>query len=179
MAYEDGGFVTFFMDSVFNKSETKRLGHPVFEDVLMFKKVIPNQTTVVPRPATEEDKVKYEKSYQAFVTGHEPPESGTPLEKWHEITAGEIEMCRASQIKTVEQLVECSDGNIQKMGPGATNLKQRASKYLERINEGEVLRQENTELRERIAQLEASFEELSENAKPQKKTNGKRARYSM
>lgn len=178
MAYEDGGFVTFYMDSVFNKSETKQKGHPVYEDVLMFKKVIPNQTTVVPRPATEEDKRMYEKSYQAFLSGHEPPESGTALEKWHEITAGEIAMCKAAQIKTVEQLVETADGNISKMGPGAMNLKVRAKKFLTQINEGAELRKENEELRERIAQLEASFEKLAE-PKVEKKANGKRARYTM
>lgn len=178
MAYEDGGFRTFFWDELFNKSETKKQGRPIYTKTLMIQSVIPNQTTDVPRPATEEDKRKYPLSYAAFESGQEAPEDGTPLEKWHEITKGEIAMCKAVQIKTVEQLASVADQNIEKMGPSAMNLKTRAKRFLESLNEGSVLRQENEELRERIAQLEASFEALAE-PKAEKKANGKRARYTM
>lgn len=176
MAFEDGGFRTFFWDELFNKSETKKQGRPIYTKTLMIQSVIPNQTTDVPRPATEEDKRKYPQSYQAFESGQEAPEDGTPLEKWHEITKGEIAMCRAAQIKTVEQLAGIADQNIEKMGPGAMNLKTRAKRFLETLNEGSVLRQENDELRERIAQLEASFEALA--AEPKEKSNGSRQRFS-
>jgi hypothetical protein len=160
VAYEDGVFPTFFMDTMRNPSESKKQQREVYDDMLMIKIQVPNQTTIVPRPATEADKRRFPISWQAYETGVEPPEEGFPLEQWPEITAGEVATCKAVHVKTVEQLAELADGSMHKMGPGALNLKNRAKKFLERLGERDALRKENEELNKRIATQDERIDEL-------------------
>ena len=154
MAYEDGVFATFYNDGIKNDFKTKKEGFPVFDTVLMLKVQVPNSTDCVPRPARDEDKKRFPKSWQAYVEGSEPAEHGYPLNQWPQITAGELKILEANQIKTVEQLAELADSGIHRLGQGGQNMKTRAQKFLASRGETETLRQENDKLRSEVSELE-------------------------
>ena len=154
MAFEDGVFATFYDDAIKNDSETKRKGFAVFTDMTMVKIQVPNQQDCVPRPIQEKDKTRFPKSWDAYVTGKEAVEDGFPLEQWPQLTSGELKVCHANMMKTVEQLAAVADAGLHRLGQGATGLKARAKKFLESIGQSEALRKENKELLARIEALE-------------------------
>jgi len=159
MAYEDGVFATFYDDALKNEHKTKAVGYPVFDDVQMISIQVPNSTDNAPRPVQEVDKQRFPKSWEAYVTGKEPAETGFPLEQWPQFTAAELKVCQANHIKTVEQLAETADSSIHRLGPGAQSMKARAKKFLEEA-------QGTTALQARIAELEADIAELKAASKP-------------
>jgi cell division protein ZapA (FtsZ GTPase activity inhibitor) len=180
MAYEDSVFPTFYMGAIRNRSESKKQQREVIDDVLKIKIVVPNQRDTVDRPATEADKKRFPKSWQAFLDGVEPPVEGHALEKWNQITKGELMMCQANHIKTVEQLAEIADVGLNRLGPGAQALKNNAKKFLAGLNETDELKKENAELlkrigaqEERIDELVRAVEALTDDDKP----SGERQRY--
>jgi hypothetical protein len=65
-------------------------------------------------------------------------------------------------VKTVEQLAGVSDGNLQKLGPGALDERKRAQEYLESTKSRAPLlrlQNENKEQASRIAALENALKE--------------------
>jgi len=155
MAFEDQVFATFYDDSLKNDSQTKKKGYAVFDDVTMIKIQVPNQQDCVPRPLQEKDKTRFPKSWQAFVTGKEAVEDGFPLEQWPQLTAGELKVCHANMIKTVEQLAGVADSAIHRLGQGGMGMKTRAQKFISNLGEVDTLREENRKLKKRIEKLEA------------------------
>jgi hypothetical protein len=154
MAYEDGVFATFYDEAVHDKTASKEQGCPVFNDVLYIRIQVPNSVDCVPRPATDKDKTKYPLSWQAYQTGKEPPEQGLPIAEWPQLTASELKVCQANNIKTVEQLAEVADGNIHRLGLGGQGLKNRAKKFIEGLGEKDMMRSRIKELESKIAKLE-------------------------
>jgi hypothetical protein len=179
MAYEDGVFATFYDDALKNESKTRKEGVVVFDDVLMIKIQVPNQIDCVPRPATENDKTRFPKSWQAYVTGKEPEEEGFPLEQWPQMTTGELKVCQANMIKTVEQLAETPDANIHRLGQGGMSMKTRAQKFLAGLGEKDLLRKENTKLKKRLDKLESKLERALSQQEDNKKDIGKVERKTL
>lgn len=167
MAYEDQVFATFYDDSLKNDSQTKKKGYAVFTDVTMVKIQVPNQQDCVPRPIQEKDKIRFPKSWQAYVTGKEAVEDGFPLEQWPQLTAGELKVCHANMIKTVEQLAETADSALHRLGQGGMGMKTRAQKFIKNLGETDTLRKENKKLLKRVEALEAKLDKPK--AKPRKR----------
>lgn len=154
MAYEDGVFATFYDDWIKNERESQKKGYAVGQDCLMIRIQIPNSTDCSPRPAQEADKQRFPKSWQAYVTGKEPEESGFPLNQWPQLTVAELKILQANNLKTVEQLAEVADGNLHRLGHNGQNLKVAAQKFLASRNEVDELKQQNKELLARLEKLE-------------------------
>lgn len=162
MAIENGIIVTFYDEPVEDKRATKDKGYPVFSTVTFIDKRVPNQIDHQPRPMRESDKTEFPVSWQAYVTGKEPPESGFPVEQWPQVTASEVALLKACNVKTVEQLANLPDSGIHRLGPGGTGLKNRAQKFLKEAGEKDMLR-------DRVQELERKIEELSAPAKTVKR----------
>lgn len=160
MAFEDGVFPTFYDEAVEDKKATEEAGVPVFKDVLYIKIVVPNQIDCVPRPATDADKKRFPKSWEAYRTGKEAPMDGYPVDQWPQISVSEKRVLDANQIKTVEQLAEVADSGLHRLGPGGMNLKKRAQKFLNSRTENEALRRSNQELASKNAELEERIRRL-------------------
>lgn len=160
MAFEDGVFPTFYDEAVEDKKASDEAGVPVFKDVLYIKIVIPNQIDCVPRPATDADKKRFPKSWEAYKTGKEPAQDGYPIEQWPLVSVSERKVLDANQIKTVEQLADVADSGLHRLGPGAMGLKKRAQKFLNSRTEVETLRRSNKELAEKIERLEEHIHQL-------------------
>jgi hypothetical protein len=165
MAIEGGVIISFYDESVQDERKSKEKGYPVFNTVTMIDKRVPNQVDHQPRPMREEDKRDFPVSWQAYVTGKEPAESGLPVNKWPQLNMDEVSLLNACNVKTVEQLAELADSGLHRLGPSGQTLKKRAKKFLE-----EAL--ESSALRDRIQELERKIEGLTavkEVAKPAKR----------
>jgi hypothetical protein len=163
MAIENGIIVTFYDEPVEDRRATKEKGYPVFNTMTFIDKRVPNQIDHQPRPMREEDKKDFPVSWQAYVTGNEPIENGLPVEQWPQATASEVAMLRAVTVRTVEQLADLPDSGLHRLGPGGTELKNRAQKFLKEAGEKDMLRA-------RVQELERKIEELSAPAeKPKRK----------
>ena len=156
MAYEDGVFATFYDEAIQNMRRTKVEGVPVFDDTLLIKIQVPNTTDVTPRPVQDEDKRRFPKSWEAYETGKEPASDCFPLGRWAEMTPGEMRVCNANMIKTVEQLANVPDGNVHRLGQGGMAMKVRAVRFLKELSSTDEVRKENAELKKRLDRLEAS-----------------------
>ena len=165
MAYEDGVFATFYDDAILNKFKSKKAGDAVWDDVVMLRIQVPNQVDSVPRPATDADKSRFPKSWQAYETGIEPTDDGHPVKDWPELAASERKVLEACNIKTVEQLAELADAGLHRLGTGGQGLKTRAQKFLKKQNKIHDLEKQNKELQERLESVEGQLKE-QEDAKP-------------
>lgn len=113
------------------------------------------------RPATFDDKQRFERHYEAFKARTKLPEEGFPIRDWAQVTSGMAEHLEFVNIKTVEQLANASDTNVAKIMNGLA-LKDKAKKFLEDRNSNDSLRAENEALNERLARLEALMDKQGE-----------------
>lgn len=101
--------------------------------------------------------------YEAWKSGLEIPEDGTPLEAWSGVSPQQVKHLRGVGIKTVEALADMSKDFIGKMPwPDAKKLPELAAKFLDSKSAVEKDR-ELAEMRERVAAME---EMLAEATKP-------------
>ncbi|MBM1556670.1 hypothetical protein JQV19_08420 [Sulfitobacter mediterraneus] len=110
-----------------------------------------------------------EPAYEAWKQGNEIPENGVALAAWSGVTSEQAGILRGLGIKTVEDVAEITDGQIQKIPlPDARSLKRMAAEYL--ANQDTVdLQRTVAEQAERMAIMEEMLEKATapkKSAKP-------------
>ena len=146
----------FLMRSVQDQAASDEEGRPVFKEVEFIEiRIAGNRTDYVCRRATWKDKERFPRHYEAFKKRIEQPEDGTPLTEWAQITRSQAEELAFFHIKTVEQLVACSDAAGQQL-MGFHALKAKAKKYIDGAKESV----DNQTLRDELADRDNRIEEL-------------------
>lgn len=145
----------FFVQPVEDETKSKEAGRRVFVDREMVE--IRVDRDVIVRPVGDKDRQMYQAQYEAFRRGQDQTAvEGTPLREWPIMTRGQVEEFAFCGLRTVEQLAAASDTVIQRIGPYMA-LRQKARDWLKTATDkAEVgkLRDENTELKNRVAALE-------------------------
>lgn len=77
---------------------------------------------------------RYKAQYEAYKTKQEIPVEGTPIKGWPLATLAQQDACLRANIRTVEDLANCSSEAIGRIGMGAQELRNRAGKFLEAQN---------------------------------------------
>lgn len=95
----------------------------------------------------------FQRQYEAFVSGLEIPEDGTPIREWGAINRATAENIIAANIRTVEDLASANEPALAAIGIGARTLQQRAKAYLAAI-------EKNGKPAEKIAALETQVTSL-------------------
>lgn len=132
MYQENGALVEFYRDAVQNNFKSSQEGRPIYDDKDFVKIQTPGDTkTTVVRLVTDQDKQRFPRSWEAYQRNVELAQEGTPLEEWNLISRSQTKELKHVGISTVETLADVSDSNIQKLGPGYSQLRQRARQYLE------------------------------------------------
>lgn len=132
MYQENGALIEFYRDAVQNNFKSAQEGRPIFDEKDFVRIQTPGDTrTVIHRVASEQDKQRFPKSWQAYQRGVEMAQEGTPLEEWNLASRSQVKELKHIGIATVESLASVSDSNLQKMGPGYTQLRKRAQQYLD------------------------------------------------
>lgn len=145
--------VRFFKHPRKDTQASEEAGRPVFKDTDYIEIMQPgNKDSIIKRPASKMDIDRFPEHYRRY-QAREDQEAveGTPLEEWAAITRSQVEELRYLNIRTVEQLANAADVNIQNlMGIGV--LKDKAAKYLESAKDDAIA--------EKFAELEAKYEAL-------------------
>lgn len=184
----DGCIPLFRTETVLDEEATAQSGAKIYREIPYVEIVIPgNIHERVIRPVEEKDKKRWPNAWRKFSeggSGDVQEVDGTPLEEWAQITAAQAKTLRSSEIRTVEQLAEVADVNIQNLGMGMMDLRRRAQVYVEHAK-GEMSVQKaaaNTrkwkkkaeELEKRLQATENRLEELERAANSQATVSGNR-----
>jgi len=124
--------VKFFLHPRLNKAKSAAEGRPIYEELEYISIMQPgNKDSVVMRPGTAEDKLRFAEHYRKFKAREDQDAvEGTLLSEWPGVTRGQVEELRFFNVRTVEQLVAVSDAHTGRI-MGFNMLKERAKKYLE------------------------------------------------
>lgn len=140
-------------------------GIPQFKDVEFVKIVVPgDKTQEYFNAATDRDRKKYPRAYEAFKRRGQVPLEGLPIEKWAMVTRAEALNMKALNIHTVEMLAEVHEGNLGNLGLKGRDLIARAKTFLAQARETEgkqALAAENQALKDRMADLERQIAEIA------------------
>ena len=164
LTQEDKMFVEFYTDPVHMVAESEVQGRPIYKEFEHIKIVIPgDQSNIIERRATDEDKKKYPNAWLRFQNSVKSGFDGTPLEQWPQINRAQVKECKHVDIHTVEHMSALSDALCAKMGPGFTDLRAKAKAYLMAANETAAVTAqaaENERMKARIEDLEAQIREI-------------------
>lgn len=124
-----------------------------------------DKTNIIEQPVREDHKQRFPRQWLYFqMKNDDSPKIGTSLSKWHsdypdEFNRGQLEELQILKFQTVEQVATASDSQLQRVGMGATGLRERARAYLSNIN-----RKENSaeldQTRKELEELKAQMAEL-------------------
>lgn len=154
----------FFHLPVENKAKSLAAGHPVFDDIEMVEIFIPGDAKSQPCHKVRDHHIRrWPTQYASFKSGHAQKLHGTPLEQWPGLSAGQIATFNACNIRTVQDIAELSDSQLQSIGMGAREIQARAKAWLEQASGAAVaerLAAENLEKDEELAELRRQMAEL-------------------
>jgi len=143
-----------------------------YKDRPFVRIIVPgDKTNVVDQPVRDDHKARFPRQWLHFQMQGEPQAIGTPLQEWCkdqpvEFTDYQMAELQILKFQTVEQVATASDGQLQRVGMGATGLRDKARAYLLNKNQSESsselakTRTELEELKEQMAEL------LAEKRKP-------------
>lgn len=78
---------------------------------------------------------RYSKEWNSFARGTSEIISGTPLEFLFKNDPSKVAAYKSFHIHTIEQLEACSDANLEQLGMGGRDDREKAGRYLEHIKE--------------------------------------------
>ena len=126
-----------------------------------------DKTTVIEKPVAEHDKERFPRQWLYFqMQNSDAQVIGTPIADWSRDCPDEINTLRKEELQilkflTVEQVATASDSQLQKVGMGATGLRDRARAYLLSKNQTNHS-SELDETKKQLAELQAQMATLLE-----------------
>lgn len=127
----------FFTEAVRMDFKSKQAGRDIFEDREFVRILIPGDRRSAPvEPVNDAHIQRWPREYEAFKAGKAAPVEGTPLSDWPQISRSRVEELAFFHIRTVEQLAAVHDVQLQQLGMGARELRERAKLFLEVAREG-------------------------------------------
>ena len=171
--------VTFYKRSVKQEDETAAAGRPIFKEFDFVRICVPGDNlTEIDTYAQESHKARFPRQwmhYQNQVAGQEQI-IGTPLEEWPLISRSQAEELKGIKFRTVEDVANCSDLQLQRIGMIAgmsphgfrdkakqfLNIATETAEVAQKEAEMQALREENAKIKaETDAKLAAMQEQMS------------------
>lgn len=160
---KDGVIPRFFNDAVLNVFASQAAGREIWDPVTMVEMLIPgNMLTRPTEKVNEEHKQRWPEAWKAFVEGEEMALNGRPLEEWPMLNKAMVKELKFLGFRTVEDLAEMTEIAIQRIGPGARNIKMAAQAFVEDAKAVAPIRaqqEENERLKSQIAAQQVQLEE--------------------
>jgi hypothetical protein len=171
--------VTFYKRSMKQDRESDAAGRPIFKEFDFVRICVPGDNlTEIDTYAQESHKQRFPRQwahYQNQMAGQESV-VGTPIEEWTLISRSQAEELKGIKFRTVEDVANCSDQQLQRIGMIAGmsphNFREKAKAFLnlasdsaevaQREAELQALRAENDKIKaETEAKLAAMQEQMS------------------
>jgi len=151
--------IRFFRKAKQDSESSIRENRPVFMEIDYIQIVVPgDRTSTIVRPVTDSDIGRFGKQYEHWKkTNQEEMLNGTPLDAWGILNLAQIEEFRYFGVRTIEHMANLRDDICQKI-MGATQLKQKATAFLEMAKADAPLKKVQEELDKRDTTI-ASLEE--------------------
>jgi hypothetical protein len=123
--------VAFYLHPRENKKESAKHGRPMFDEVEYIQIQTPGErNTIVQAPAAPRDRLRFPKAYARFKAGETQAQDGTPLEVWPQMTRALVLSFKAIGIHTVDALAEVNDANIEALGHGGREFREKARAFV-------------------------------------------------
>ena len=157
----DGGVPVFELRAM--PKVNKRSKEVEYEDVVwvtIFNKGDPKN--IIERPLRESDKERWPQHWKAYQENAEPPINGIPLEDFPQITPAERERCKRLHIRTVEDLCDLPQAQLEQLGGRGHSLQKGAREFIayrEGVKVSDLMEQME-EKDEQIADLLRRLEDL-------------------
>ena len=164
--------VTFYKRSVKQEDESVAAGRPIFKEFDFVRICVPGDNlTEIDTYANESHKARFPRQWAHYQNqvGNEEKIIGTPVEQWTLISRSQAEELKGIKFRTVEDIANCSDQQLQRIGMIAGmsphSFREKAKAFLNLAND-------SAEVAQREAELQALKEE---NAKIKAETDAKLA----
>jgi hypothetical protein len=152
---DDQLHVQFYRHAEQNSFRSREEGRKIFEEKVYIRIMSPaDRLSVVERAATDQDKLRFSRQYEAFMAGLEQLSVGTPVSELGGISPAQVLELRALKVDTVEQLAGMPDTTVQLLGIGGQDLKRRAAAFLARTQNVDALAAQNVDLQKQISELQ-------------------------
>ncbi len=169
-------FVIFYDQTVQNKARSAEMGRPEYDVVCYVRIQDPGDNLqIAVRPARPDDAQRWPQHFRMYQEGRGTEQPGTPIDLLFPANPELVAMLRHLKITTVQSLAALEGTALQGVGMGAEEFKVKARKYLEMSKEGEAftkmegelrkrddeiaaLRQQNTEITDRLDRLVKAME---------------------
>lgn len=125
----DGGVPVFELRAM--PKVNKRSKEVQYEDVIwvtIFNKGDPKN--IIERPMREADKERWPQHWEAYKKNEEPPINGIPLEDFPQITPAERERCKRLHLRTVEDLCDLPQAQLEQLGGRGHSLQKGAREFI-------------------------------------------------
>lgn len=170
----------FETKAVHMEHASKQQGRPIYEDREYVEiMVVGERGFSAYEPVSDEHKQRWPEEYRAFKEGKESPLQGTPLAEWPTVTRSKVEELAFFHIRSVEDLAGVNDAQLQKLGMGARELREKARTFLEVALKGTApldrLVSQNLAQKDEIARLTAELSDANSRAAAAEKSNARSA----
>lgn len=164
---DNNTFAEFDRVPMLNDFKTAELGYPYYDDVEVVRVMTPgnNKSTFIDRISNEWIR-RFPKEYDAYQSKNEVVHDGLALTEWPVINKAQALNLKSMKIFTVEQLAAVSDINLESLGLGARDLREKAKAYLSRAVDASEITKLFSEMAKLKADNEALREMLSQPAQP-------------
>lgn len=169
--------VRFYLKEELNEARTKEAGMNKYDDMEMVEITIPGCRDNCIRKASDQDKQRFRRQYEAFLTTKGEGKEGTPLNHFPFIGPSERRELEYFNIFTGEGLVGLSDGYLERIPLDLRPLIKKVKAFMDMAKDSAIsLRQaeENEELKMKIASLEAQMKEIASTLKEKDISHGDR-----
>lgn len=149
--------VQFYVKAVENRFESERHGRPIFQDENFVKTMIPGRMDLtLDEPVEQRHINRFPQQWAIFQNKQADAEqtSGTPVTEWPQLSKSQAEELKGKRFYTVEQIANCSDGQIQALGMNANMLRKQARAYLENASNSALAQQQAAEIERKKQEME-------------------------
>lgn len=150
-----------------NPVKTAEAGHPIHDEVHIAFLNVPGSRDETPAKIDEKFLVQHGAAYERWKSTQEQPLDGLALEMWPPIPKSLVEDWKYYKVRTVQQLANLGDTQIQTMGMGVREWAKKAKVWLEQAADhasSQKLASENLHLKDEVEMLKRQVAELGAKA---------------
>lgn len=162
--------VRFYLMEQLNEARTREAGMNKYDDMEMVEIIIPGNRDNCIRRASDQDKHRFRRQYEAFLNSGAEKLEGTPLSHFPFISPGERKELEYCNIYTGEGLVGLQDIYIDKIPMDVRPLIQKVKAFMAHAKDASVSVQyaaENAELKNQMALLQEQMSQILKMKEPQ------------